>query len=592
MRYLTSEQIAKVFQINLPLKIPYITQRFGANAVSFYAELGLKGHNGQDFRAKNDDVLSVFNGKVVKAIENAGYGVYVVIETDSFVVEGQKLKLQALYGHLAWFNVSEGQYVAEGQKIGLSDNCFDKETEILTDDGWKYFKDLIGIEKVATLNIKTNKIEFQKPEKYTKKFEEYMYLYERGKANFCVSEDHNMLVYCGRKYNKLKIIPFYKLSKRHLTQLKHTAGWDGQEQEYFILDSAIKKVNQTNKIIKLDKLKIKMDDWLFFLGIFLADGCCGKNSAQISQTYNYTENIKRLDDLFNRLPFHFTTHDRKQFIEYTANKVYCISDRRIVNYLFLLGKKENKHIPLFVKDLSSRQIKIFLDGFFMGDGYIRRNNEKYYYPGLSKIMADQLQELILKTGKTASISERIFNIAINYQVYEHQSVNSSVRKDDVEKIKYNDFAYCVSVPNKTLLVRRKGRPIFLGNTGKYTTGEHLHFGIRPLYEAKEGIWLTEENGYMGYIDPQPLYKYPYWFEAPVIRRYGQPRTWSKFLEEKKMAFNPWLRNKLKHAPTNSEINGFVYGFWDYESVINPAMYATWTTRTKPEYKNLINGLNK
>ena len=44
MRYLTSEQIAKVFQINLPLKIPYVTQPFGANAVSFYKELGMDGH--------------------------------------------------------------------------------------------------------------------------------------------------------------------------------------------------------------------------------------------------------------------------------------------------------------------------------------------------------------------------------------------------------------------------------------------------------------------------------------------------------------------------------------------------------------------
>ena len=127
------------------------------------------------------------------------------------------------------------------------------------------------------------------------------------------------------------------------------------------------------------------------------------------------------------------------------------------------------------------------------------------------------------------------------------------------------------------------------NTGKYTTGEHLHFGIRPLYEAKENIWLTEENGYLGYIDPQPLYKYPHWFEAPVIRRYGQLRTWSKFLEEKKMAFNPWLRGKLKRAPTNAEINGFVYGFWDYESIVDPAMYEILSTRTKPEYLQIIKG---
>ena len=36
--------------------------------------------------------------------------------------------------------------------------CYDEETEILTDKGWKLFKDLDKTEKVATLNIENDKV--------------------------------------------------------------------------------------------------------------------------------------------------------------------------------------------------------------------------------------------------------------------------------------------------------------------------------------------------------------------------------------------------------------------------------------------------
>ncbi len=43
------------------------------------------------------------------------------------------------------------------------------------------------------------------------------------------------------------------------------------------------------------------------------------------------------------------------------------------------------------------------------------------------------------------------------------------------------------------------------NTGKYTTGPHLHFGVRYL-KQQNGGWYAQfkDNGYLGYIDPMPL----------------------------------------------------------------------------------------
>ena len=44
-----------------------------------------------------------------------------------------------------------------------------------------------------------------------------------------------------------------------------------------------------------------------------------------------------------------------------------------------------------------------------------------------------------------------------------------------------------------------------GNTGQYTTGAHLHFGLAPCYEQNnQYIKLYPNNGYGGYIDPLPF----------------------------------------------------------------------------------------
>ena len=58
----------------------------------------------------------------------------------------------------------KGKAIADEVRIAYIATCYDKETEILTKEGWKYFKDLNGKEEVATLN--GNKLHFELPKRY------------------------------------------------------------------------------------------------------------------------------------------------------------------------------------------------------------------------------------------------------------------------------------------------------------------------------------------------------------------------------------------------------------------------------------------
>jgi murein DD-endopeptidase MepM/ murein hydrolase activator NlpD len=126
------------------------------------------------------------------------------------------------------------------------------------------------------------------------------------------------------------------------------------------------------------------------------------------------------------------------------------------------------------------------------------------------------------------------------------------------------------------------------NTGKYTTGDHLHF--EKYLVDKNGTTLNKDNGYGGSIDPAPDFKERYgkdWDKSAAYNRYGRKQEW---LAEWTMRFkNPWLHKQLIKRGMRpiwgiEPINALVYGGWDFESVINPSLYEQWGWLTKKEYQ--------
>lgn len=70
-------------------------------------------------------------------------------------------------------------------------------------------------------------------------------------------------------------------------------------------------------------------------------------------------------------------------------------------------------------------------------------------------------------------------------------------------------------------------------------------------------------------------------EMPVDLRYGQQRTWNMYLQEKAMAFNPWLTKKIGRFPNNREISGLVYGKHDWTTIFLGVNGDVWLNKTKP-----------
>ena len=107
---------------------------------------------------------------------------------------------------------------------------------------------------------------------------------------------------------------------------------------------------------------------------------------------------------------------------------------------------------------------------------------------------------------------------------------------------------------------RKGSEVGVANnTGKYTTGAHLHFGMYICWKRENGTFTEDyANGYDGAVNPQPyliddnIYQLPagigngtYWKNGKVILRSQLDSEMSQFWkDEADRYYSSYKANKL------------------------------------------------
>ena len=384
-------------------------------------------------------------------------------------------------------------------KIQNSWGCYDKETEVLTSEGWKLFPKIEGHELIATLNPDTYNIEYQEIEQvHAYSYSGNLRQFKARDVDIVVTPNHNMFIKTLHDYKNNKEWRLVRADecKQHL-YMKKDGSWVGSEVEYY----------------KIGDKKIPMDLWLEFLGYFLSEGYTTSSTYQVKEwkgkRRTYIKGVRRRN---NQGQFEFVdketdvliVRDRVEKERLQTNYIsgicqdkecnlpvigsclekmpfkfakrehgWTTNNKALYEELKVFGKAPQKYIPSYVRSLSARQQTILYKALMLGDGTEYTNCSRRTYYTSSKRLADDVQELVLKIGYCGdiTITDRVgeeyksgVRREIEYKVgIKHKQLEQH-HKYDVIEIPYCDNVYCVTVPNHIIYVRRNGRAVWCGNS--------------------------------------------------------------------------------------------------------------------------------
>ena len=269
-------------------------------------------------------------------------------------------------------------------------------------------------------------------------------------------------------------------------------------------------------------LELPFDSYASFLGYFDAEGHLGHTSGS-SYSITISQNIDspHFEDILSTIKGVGFTPGVYRVNPDTKEAAIRIYNYQLYKHLEKFGTGAiGKRVPTEIKNASSRQIRLYLDAYTSGDGNVHKKNGHSVIYTSSKGMADDLQELALKAGLSASIrmddrvGEKHYNAKChgwvgqttpNYVVSFRQisslqpmvNQKSKSERNQVTSEPYSGRVYCVSVPpNELLYVRRKGKPVWCGNThelvrhrvGTAISQESLRY-VRP---TDIGLWLPPD----------------------------------------------------------------------------------------------------
>jgi len=389
------------------------------------------------------------------------------------------------------FTGAQVEAVQVKEKFG----CYDSETEVLTENGWKKFSDVTYDDKVATLKD-GELLEYETPTDIIKyDYDGEMYRLKTRGVDLLVTPNHQLYIskgtYWNGRYKPPKKIeyPFelvdYKKYYGENKRFKKGAIWKGEEIDTFVLPKYENywknNLGITNKIYP--EKKIDMDSWLSFLGWYIAEGCSDAKRGEISIACNNTDGGKEKEIIAKIIEN--VGYEIKTCLEDRPALVFRIYRKQLATWLSSnCGRiSYEKKVPNFIKELSPRQIEIFLSSLYAGDGH--KTDTAYILTTVSKQLADDVQELLLKAGYSSRIYQprpsrgagQIRGTGLVYEVNwlkksnYHNTSNKGLAKGSEEgMVDYKGTVYCVTVPSNIICIRRNGKPVWCGNSLRFYYG--------------------------------------------------------------------------------------------------------------------------
>jgi len=435
-------------------------------------------------------------------------------EITAGTLTGRLLRKGEVYG-LSNSHVLNGQWGTNpGGDVGdpiLQPGCYSADTRVMTEDGLKHFYTLSKNDKVMTLNLKTDEIEYQNPTKiheydYTGKmiqFQGQMYdllvtpnhqliiqkvqQHRQGQEDRTIVIAEELLNGVKNVYNQAKRLQ-KRLGNRY-TEIGRRLGINHETIRGWLYYNKVPSIShqccqfiktgtwncKDENTFRVGDLEFDMEDWLDFFGWYISEGCLGGPYQERKRNYRIIirqtdkVNLKLIADSIRRLGF-------KPYVRWKHGSA-SFHSKKLYYYLKSFGKADTKYIPKELKALPPRKLEILLNSLINGDGSTVNSREDEYkdnyleeprrYFSTSARLAEDVVEIGIKCGYGMSIGiidhpEENHNDM--YVVgFSSRNLTPKITKKPKE-IHYSGKVYDITIPNHTLMVERGGRLVWSGNS--------------------------------------------------------------------------------------------------------------------------------
>ena len=372
-------------------------------------------------------------------------------------------------------------------------NCYSKDTEVYTNNGWKLFKDVKKKDKIMSINPDTQEMEWVKYVNKTEyRYKGKMLEFKSNSFDLSVTPDHMM--YAGTnshgKGNKPKV-------KWQLTEAKDIAKKTHKQ---------LRIPNWKGKEIESPLEGLNIEQYAFLLGAYLSEGYADKNKVCICQSEKRKERF------------------RKELLEmgfYENKDKFIISNKGWAKHFRRFGKSYEKYIPEFFMEAKPEILKVFLSAFALGDGSVKESEYKGFTSTdetlftSSERLAGQLGEVVFKTGRYPSFRKpdkpkmvkfkngeymtkhTCWTIRINKSKNSYYNLSPSIahRGIQLKEVDYDDCVYDVELEkNHILLVRRNGKTAWSGNCKHDLMPVLEEFEQQQENDLTAGLYETQISG--------------------------------------------------------------------------------------------------
>ena len=368
--------------------------------------------------------------------------------------------------------------------------CFSEDTEVLTQNGFKLFKDLTPYDQLASLDD-DGKLIYEQPLDYISyrysgaAYNLYNMIGGHGKQlDLIMTEDHNQVYVEPHDVSSGKLR--YKKAKIQ----------DLAEKKFYVPAVPLSADLSLDGYSPISYMT--PEQYAAFMGLWLSEGSCDADSSDSSSSCAVEisqlkiDNVRKIDDLLNSIPWprklYRSTDKRDGAVTWTVH------DQELHDHVKRWRYAVNKSIDrAFFDRASRRQMELMLEWLLLGDGAEYRSDmrQQPYYSTGSEKLANDVQELCFRLGYRTNLTSsykrpvrctrsgtehlRMYRVHIHLKRknkgskywYINNSKNvsefSKRKSRNIEKIHYDGQVYCVTMPSGRLFVRRNGVIALSGN---------------------------------------------------------------------------------------------------------------------------------